>query len=50
MAMSRIAGRHTGTVTTANVRHTGTLSDAETVSNSGSICFSAVVAVRWATE
>ena len=33
----------------AKVRHTGILSEAETASNSGSICFSAVVAVRCPT-
>ena len=41
--------RQIGAVTRVKVRHTGTFSDAETDSNSGSICFSAVVAVRWPT-
>ena len=47
--MSRIDGRQIGAVTRRKVRQIGTLSDAETASNSGSICFSAVVAVRWPT-
>ena len=44
--MSSIAGRHTGTVTRKKVRQNGTLSEADTASNSLSICFSAVTAVR----
>jgi len=43
---SRIAGSHTGTVTRKNVRQNGTFSDADTASNSASICFNAVSAVR----
>jgi hypothetical protein len=39
-------GRHTGTVTLKNVRQNGTLREADTLSNSLSICFSAVSAVR----
>ncbi len=49
MPVSRIAGRHTGTVTRQKVRYTGTRSDIDTVSNSGSICLRAVSAVRCAT-
>ncbi|CKU10234.1 Uncharacterised protein [Mycobacterium tuberculosis] len=45
--MSRIAGRHTGTVTRKKVLMNGTLSEADTASNSLSICLSAVTAVRW---
>ena len=37
-----------GTVTRAKVRQNGTLSEAETASNSLSICFSAVTAVMCA--
>ena len=44
-----MAGRQIGTVTRPNVRQNGTLSEAETDSNSGSICFKAVSAVMWAT-
>src|SRR4051812_36839986 len=44
--MSRMAGKHTGTVTRKKVRQKGTLSDADTASNSASICFNAVTAVR----
>ena len=44
--MSSIAGRHTGTVTLKNVARTAPCSDAETASNSLSICFNAVTAVR----
>ena len=40
--MSKIAGMQIGTVTRPNVRQTGTFNDADTDSNSGSICFSAV--------
>ena len=38
-----------GTVTRRKVRQIGTFSDAETDSNSGSICLSAVSAVMCAT-
>ena len=44
-AMFRIAGMQIGTVTRPNVRQNGTFSEAETDSNSGSICFKAVTAV-----
>ena len=44
-----MAGMHTGTVTRQKVFTAGALSDAPTDSNSGSICFSAVTAVRCAT-
>ena len=47
--ISMIAGRHTGTVTRQKVLKNGTLSDDEMASNSRSICFRAVTAIRWLT-
>jgi hypothetical protein len=44
-----MAGMQIGTVTRPNVRQNGTLRDADTDSNSGSICLSDVSAVMWAT-
>ena len=46
MEMSKMEGRHTGTVTRQKLRVSGTFKDAETASNSRSICLYAVMAVR----
>lgn len=47
-ASSGTEGRHSGSVMRRYVRSSGTLSEAEAASNSGSICLSAVTALRWA--